>query len=66
MEPFLKKYIKSTTQVMDSIGFNKNNILIIFAKYIIKKIEGGEGGMKWFTKFLRTVFFLFPPGKAFP
>lgn len=46
MEPFLKKYIKSTTQVMDSIGFNKNNILIIFAKYIIKKIEGGEGGMK--------------------
>jgi len=68
MKPFLKNYIKHATQVMVSIEFNKSNILIFFAKYIIKKFEkGGEGGgIKWFTKFLRTVFFSFPSGMAFP
>jgi hypothetical protein len=45
MKPFLKNYVKHATQVMVSIEFNKSNILIFFAKYIIKKFEkGGEVG----------------------
>jgi hypothetical protein len=45
MKPFFKNYVKHATQVMVSIEFNMSNILIFFAKYIIKKFEkGGEVG----------------------